>query len=127
MAPGACHEARAAGSTPAIDRGSGRGDEVQILTRHLLQAAATFAPLNLDVSMQAASPDSLPSDSGAAPAEYARRLAFEPEEHTDFIFVIVGADGRDITGGVLLALALLGASAAVGIWIWRRQHRHPGP
>jgi cell division protein FtsW (lipid II flippase) len=77
--------------------------------------------------MQAASPDSLSPDSGAAPAEYARRLAFEPEAHTDFIFVIIGADGRDITGGVLLALALLGASAAVGIWIWRRQHRHPGP
>jgi cell division protein FtsW (lipid II flippase) len=77
--------------------------------------------------MRESSLDRLPLDSATASTGYARRLAFEPEEHSDFIFSIVGPDGQDITGGVLSALALLIASAVVGVWLWRRRHRDANP
>jgi hypothetical protein len=77
--------------------------------------------------MQSSAPDSFPPDSTVVLGGYARRLAFEPEMHTDFIFRVVGPDGRDVTGVFVLTLGLLAGSVVVGVWLWRRQHRHKGP
>lgn len=49
-----------------------------------------------------------------------RRLEFEPEEHTDFIFEVVGVDGVDWSL-LIGALAFLGAAAVL---LWRT--RKPG-
>lgn len=49
-----------------------------------------------------------------------RRLAFEPEPHTNFIFTVVGPNGQDITAAFLVVVGLLAVTGALGLFLWRR-------